>query len=314
MQKPPDESIVIKLQYAKDNHSNSSNQLLQQQQQHQDCLELNFTLASTGGSSTSALHQLRRLNNSAPQPFASENLGDSSSSSYSSSSSGKQSTTAAALPSGHMVKLQSAAQSTEVNATGGIADIQEIPLLCAVETLLDRVSRHRISKGKRKNFNVFFQTQILATKAMQRHQQRQEHQMSTKECIDALASEYKRGTMTFYSNEVEVNAKFLGGFKPTSSMLTTIQIIFQPIFPKAYNAIVKASDPNLFDTLLQLERSYAQTVNDCWLSHQRAILDSQNRYAFEMENGNAYMDPAALQAALSNQIEVRVGARCLKLN
>ncbi|KAJ3299844.1 hypothetical protein HK104_006581 [Borealophlyctis nickersoniae] len=58
----------------------------------------------------------------------------------------------------------------------------------------------------------------------------------------------------------------------------------EPLFPKAYNALLNSADGSVFDTLLQLERNYAQTVEEVFAKGERELADLQKRHAQEMEN------------------------------
>ncbi|KAJ3382944.1 hypothetical protein HDU92_004488 [Lobulomyces angularis] len=54
-------------------------------------------------------------------------------------------------------------------------------------------------------------------------------------------------------------------------------------FSKAYNAIVNAADQTMFDTLLQLERTYAQTVETIRNEKQKELDDLKIRQMFELQ-------------------------------
>ncbi|KAJ3082233.1 hypothetical protein HK102_001841, partial [Quaeritorhiza haematococci] len=93
----------------------------------------------------------------------------------------------------------------------------------------------------------------------------------------------------------------------------------EPVFPKAYNAIINSNTPDIFDTLLQLETNYAQTVEEVRLAQEKAIEDIQERHAREMEravepsrNGSPDFsmivarhveDMEILQATLTSELE-----------
>ncbi|KAJ3195522.1 hypothetical protein HK101_011886 [Irineochytrium annulatum] len=52
---------------------------------------------------------------------------------------------------------------------------------------------------------------------------------------------------------------------------------------EAYNGLVNSSSTTLFDTLLQLERSYAQVVEDAWAQSEQKLAELQSKHAMEMD-------------------------------
>ncbi|KAG9300615.1 hypothetical protein G9A89_005215 [Geosiphon pyriformis] len=59
----------------------------------------------------------------------------------------------------------------------------------------------------------------------------------------------------------------------------------EDVFPKAYHTLVHSPVPSIFDTLLQLEQSFSQAMNERLLARDKELTELRHRHRREMDNG-----------------------------
>ncbi|CAG8436569.1 6217_t:CDS:10 [Ambispora gerdemannii] len=78
----------------------------------------------------------------------------------------------------------------------------------------------------------------------------------------------------------------------------------EDIFPKAYHTLVHSPVPSIFDTLLQLEQSFSQAMNDLLATRERELNEVRQRHGREMDQ-NSENEFADLVSRHVEEIEMR---------
>ncbi|KAJ3279603.1 hypothetical protein HDU76_009447, partial [Blyttiomyces sp. JEL0837] len=115
-----------------------------------------------------------------------------------------------------------------------------------------------------------------------------------REFRNVVLEELKKMTL----DQIEQNVETLATAYKAHTVRYTDKV--EPVFPKAYNALVTSTIPNIFDTLLQLERTYSQAIEEAWDRRERDLEEMQERHAQEMAIA-ADAGPNVSMARLSEQ-------------
>ncbi|KAI9142697.1 hypothetical protein BKA69DRAFT_1065902 [Paraphysoderma sedebokerense] len=126
---------------------------------------------------------------------------------------------------------------------------------------------------------------------------------SIQQAVDAKLLSMEEEAVPRYNLDIEHNIDGIVKQYETQTLKYSKVLKDPPLFPKAYNALINAPISGLFDTLIQLEQSYTQSVEEVFKVKEQDLANLRTKHAKELE-ANKSREVSELVAKHLEELEI----------